>query len=319
MTTLLFSHPSAAEHDTGHGHPERADRIRAVLEALDAPEFECLVRREPPRAEKAALARVHGEDYIDALLNAVPQRGYVRIDADTVMSPASGEAALRAAGALVAAVDAVMAGEATTAFCAVRPPGHHAEPRRGMGFCLFNSVAIGALHARAAHGAGRIAIVDFDVHHGNGTQAAFQSDPSVLFASTHEYPLYPGTGAADERGVGNIYNVPLAPMSGSVEFRAGIERVVLPALEAFQPDLILVSAGFDAHARDPLATLRLDEEDFAWITRRLVDIAGECCRGRIVSTLEGGYDLLALAGSDSAHVRELMRSGGAGEVPGNRA
>jgi len=319
MTTLLFNHPSAAEHDTGHGHPERADRIRAVLEALDAPEFESLVRREPPRADKVALARVHSEDYIDALLNAVPQRGYVRIDADTVMSPASGEAALRAAGALVAAVDAVMAGEATTAFCAVRPPGHHAEPRRGMGFCLFNSVAIGALHARTVHGVGRIAIVDFDVHHGNGTQAAFQSDPSVMFASTHEYPLYPGTGAADERGVGNIYNVPLAPMSGSVEFRAGIERVVLPALEEFQPDLILVSAGFDAHARDPLATLRLDEDDFAWITRRLVDIAGEYCRGRIVSTLEGGYDLQALAGSVSAHVGELMRSGEAGEAPRNRA
>lgn len=318
MTTLLFSHPSAAEHDTGHGHPERADRIRAVLQALDAPEFEALERREAPRADKAALARVHRTDYIDALLEAVPERGYVRIDADTVMSPASGEAALRAAGALVAAVDAVMTGEATTAFCAVRPPGHHAEPRRGMGFCLFNSVAVGALHARTAHGAGRVAIVDFDVHHGNGTQAAFQSDPSVLFASTHEYPLYPGTGAADERGVGNIYNVPLAPMSGSAEFRAGIERVVLPALEEFAPDLILVSAGFDAHARDPLATLRLNEDDYGWVTRRLVDIAGEHCQGRIISTLEGGYDLQALAASVGAHVRELMRGGDAAEAARKR-
>jgi acetoin utilization deacetylase AcuC-like enzyme len=310
MTTLLFSHPSAADHDTGHGHPERADRIRAVLKALDAPEFTGLIRREPPRADQGDLARVHDARYVEALLEAVPQQGYVRLDADTVMSPASGEAALRAAGALTAAVDAVMAGDATSAFCAVRPPGHHAEPRRGMGFCLFNSIAIGALHARAAHGVERIAIVDFDVHHGNGTQAVFESDPAVLFASTHEYPLYPGTGAADERGAGNIYNVPLAPMSGSAEFRAGIERVVLPALEEFEPELMLVSAGFDAHARDPLATLRLDEEDFAWVTRRLVDIAGEHCEGRIVSTLEGGYDLQALAASVGVHVRELLRAGG---------
>lgn len=309
MTTLLFTHASAAEHDTGHGHPERADRIRAVMQALEQPTFAGLLRREAPRAEKAALARVHKQDYIDALLAAVPERGYVRIDADTVMSPASGDAALRAAGALVAAVDAVMTGEASSAFCAVRPPGHHAEPRRGMGFCLFNSIAVGALHARSTHGVSRVAIVDFDVHHGNGTQAVFQSDPSVLFASTHEYPLYPGTGAADERGVGNVYNVPLAPMSGSAEFRAGIDRIVLPALEAFAPELILVSAGFDAHARDPLATLRLEEEDFAWVTRRLVDIAGEFCGGRIVSTLEGGYDLGALAGSVAAHVGELMRAG----------
>jgi acetoin utilization deacetylase AcuC-like enzyme len=250
---------------------------------------------------------VHGEDYIEALLAAVPAEGYVRIDADTVMSPASGEAALHAAGAVIAAIDAVLGGAATTAFCAVRPPGHHAEPRRGMGFCLFNSIAVGALHARAAHQVGRIAIVDFDVHHGNGTQAAFQSDPSVMYASSHEYPLYPGTGAADERGVGNIYNVPLAPMSGSAEFRAGMERIVLPALEEFVPDLILVSAGFDAHARDPLATLRLTEDDFAWITRRLVSLAGELCDGRLVSTLEGGYDLDALGASVAAHVRELMR------------
>jgi acetoin utilization deacetylase AcuC-like enzyme len=307
MTTLLYTHASAAEHDTGHGHPERSDRIRAVLAALDAPGFAGLERREAPRAELAALARVHGEDYIEALLAAVPAEGYVRIDADTVMSPASGEAALHAAGAVIAAIDAVLGGAATTAFCAVRPPGHHAEPRRGMGFCLFNSIAVGALHARAAHQVGRIAIVDFDVHHGNGTQAAFQSDPSVMYASSHEYPLYPGTGAADERGVGNIYNVPLAPMSGSAEFRAGMERIVLPALEEFVPDLILVSAGFDAHARDPLATLRLTEDDFAWITRRLVSLAGELCDGRLVSTLEGGYDLDALGASVAAHVRELMR------------
>lgn len=307
MTTLLYTHASAAEHDTGHGHPERSDRIRAVLAALTTPEFAELERREAPRAEPTELSRAHGRDYIEAVLAAVPAEGYVRIDPDTVMSPASGEAALRAAGAVIAAVNAVLGGEATSAFCAVRPPGHHAEPRRGMGFCLFNNIAIGALHARAVHQVGRVAIVDFDVHHGNGTQAIFQSDPSVLFASSHEYPLYPGTGAADERGVGNIYNVPLPPLSGSAEFRAGMERIVLPALEEFVPDLILVSAGFDAHARDPLATLRLSEDDFAWITRRLVELAGEMCAGRIVSTLEGGYDLEALSASVAAHVRELMQ------------
>jgi acetoin utilization deacetylase AcuC-like enzyme len=309
MTTLLFTHPSAAEHDTGRGHPERADRIRAVMAALDADRFAPLDRREAPPATLDQIVRVHRRDYAEALLAAVPKEGMVRIDADTAMSPASGEAALRAAGALCAAIDGVMAGEGSAAFCAMRPPGHHAEPGRGMGFCLFNSVAVGAAHARAVHGLERVAVVDFDVHHGNGSQAAFERDASVLFASSHEYPLYPGTGAADECGVGNIFNVPLAPQSGSVEFRRGWERTILPALEDFAPELILVSAGFDAHARDPLATLRLDEADFAWITGKLVEIAGEKCNGRIVSTLEGGYDLQALSDSVSAHVEALMRAG----------
>jgi acetoin utilization deacetylase AcuC-like enzyme len=304
---LLFTHPSSEEHDTGEGHPERADRIRAVREILGGAGFDALERREAPRAELDHIVRVHREHYVDAVLDAVPAEGIAMLDEDTAISPASGEAALRAVGAMVAAVDAVVAGEAKTAFCAVRPPGHHAEPARGMGFCLFNNVAIGAAYARAAHGLARVAVVDFDVHHGNGTQAAFQRDPSVLFASTHQFPLFPGTGAADERGVGNIYNVPLAPGSGSTEFRAGMEDIVLPALEAFAPELVLVSAGFDAHARDPLAALKLEEEDFAWITAKLVDIAGECCNGRIVSTLEGGYDLEALANSVAAHVGELLR------------
>jgi acetoin utilization deacetylase AcuC-like enzyme len=309
MTTLFYSHPSSVEHDTGRGHPERADRIRAVMAALDADRFKSLDRREAPRAEIDQIARVHRRDYVEALLAAVPAEGMVHLDADTALSPASGEAALRAAGALCAAVDAVMAGEGNAAFCAMRPPGHHAEPGRGMGFCLFNSVAVAAAHAREAHGLQRVAVVDFDVHHGNGTQAAFERVADVFFASSHEYPLYPGTGAEDERGVGNIYNVPLAPQSGSIEFRRGWERVVLPALEEFRPELVLISAGFDAHARDPLATLRLDEEDFAWITGKLVDIAGECCGGRIVSTLEGGYDLQALSDSAAAHVESLMKAG----------
>ena len=306
--TLLFSHSSSAKHDTGRGHPERPDRIRAVLDALAAPAFDGLDRREAPRVDPDAVARAHPDGYVDRLLEAVPNDGLVRIDADTVISPESGDAALRAAGALTAAVDAVIAKQATNAFCAVRPPGHHAEPTRSMGFCLFNNVAIGALHARATHGLDKIAAIDFDVHHGNGTQAMFETDPGLLFASTHEYPLYPGTGSASETGVGNIFNVPLDGGSGSAEFRTGMDEIILPALREFGPEMIFVSAGFDAHASDPLASLRLQEDDFAWVTTRLVEIAGECCDGRIVATLEGGYDLEALAASVSAHVSALMQA-----------
>ena len=304
--TIIFTHQSAEDHDPGPGHPERSDRIRAVMQVLDSASFADLERRESPVADIDQIARIHRRDYVTSVLDAVPATGYARIDPDTVMSPATGDAALRSVGAAIAAVDAVMAGEATNAFCAVRPPGHHAEPGRGMGFCLFNNVAIAAAHARAAHKVDRVAIVDFDVHHGNGTQAAFWSDPSVMFASSHEYPFYPGTGAEDECGQGNIHNVPLLSSSGSVEFRRGIERKILPALEAFKPGLILTSAGFDAHARDPLASIRLEEEDFAWITRKIVDIAGEYCGGKLVSSLEGGYDLEALSSSVSAHLTALM-------------
>jgi acetoin utilization deacetylase AcuC-like enzyme len=236
----------------------------------------------------------------------VPKSGYTAIDGDTVMSAATGEAALRAAGALTAAVDAVMMAETKTAFCAVRPPGHHAEPSRGMGFCFFNNIAIGARHARVAHGLKRGGLVDFDVHHGNGTQAAFWEDPGVFFASTHQYPLYPGTGSADERGAGNIVNVPLRPGTNGAEFRSRVERDILPALDLFGPELVLISAGFDAHTRDPLANLDLTEDDFAWCTARLREIADKHAAGRMVSTLEGGYDLRALAGSAAAHVAELM-------------
>jgi acetoin utilization deacetylase AcuC-like enzyme len=306
MTTTVFSHPSSAAHDTGAGHPERPDRIRAVLRALDGEAFAGLTRREAPAAEIDQVARVHPDGYVERLLAAVPDEGTVRLDADTVMSPASGEAALRAAGALIAAVDAVVSGDADNAFCAIRPPGHHAEPGRGMGFCLFNNIAIAAAHARAAHGLEKIAVVDFDVHHGNGTQAYFESDPALFFGSTHEYPLYPGTGAASETGVGNIFNVPLSSGSGSAAFRSGMDHHILPALRAFGPDLILISAGFDAHENDPLASLRLHEDDYGWVTGRIREIAGELCAGRIVSTLEGGYDLDALAASVTAHVQALM-------------
>ncbi len=308
MTTLIFGHESSELHDMGQGHPERPDRIRAVKRVLEADRFKELEHREAPLATVDQIARVHDRNYVTKLLEAVPDEGRVQIDPDTSMCPESGEAALRASGAIVAAIDAVVAGEANSAFCAVRPPGHHAEPARGMGFCLFNNVAIGVEHARKAHNLERVAVVDFDVHHGNGTQAAFWSEPNVLFASSHQFPFYPGTGAEDETGVGNIFNVPLADGAGSVLFRRGMERVVLPALEEFDPDLIVVSAGFDGHARDPLANIRLEEEDFEWITGKLVDIAGEFCDGRIVSSLEGGYDLDSLSFSTTAHLTALMRA-----------
>jgi len=277
-----------------------------VLDALSAPAFSSLLRRDAPLAETTHLARVHDAEFVDQVMAAIPETGRAYLDADTGVSPGSREAALRAAGALVAAVDAIMAGEGDNAFCAVRPPGHHAEPRRAMGFCLFNNVAIGALHARVAHQLSRPAVIDFDVHHGNGTQARFAADPDLFFASTHQWPLYPGTGGPNERGVGNIFNLTLAPGSGSDSFREAMSAHILPALDAFAPDIILVSAGFDAHAEDPLANLRFVESDYAWVTSELVEMARRHCQGRLVSTLEGGYNLAALARSVEAHVRALM-------------
>ena len=306
MTTLLFTHPACLDHDTAPGHPERPARLRAVLEALSGDEFAGLERREAPPATEEELARVHPAAYVRWVLDAVPEEGYARLDPDTIVSPGSREAALRAAGAARAAVDAVIAGEAANAFCAVRPPGHHAEPSRAMGFCLFNNVAVGALHAHVAHGLARVAVVDFDVHHGNGTQAAFEHDARLFFASTHQMPLYPGTGSRNERGVGNIVNAPLPPGASGADFRHVFAERVLPPLEDFRPDMLFISAGFDAHAADPLANLNLTAEDFAWATAKLVELAGRHCGGRIVSTLEGGYDLQALASSVAAHLRELM-------------
>ena len=306
MTTLLYAHPACLEHDPGRHHPESAARLRAVFDTLADPEFARLERREAPEATLEDLLRVHPRAHVERLLRSVPKSGHVGIDADTILSPASGAAALRAAGAVVAAVDAVAAREADNAFCAVRPPGHHAEPDRAMGFCLFNNIAIGALRARAAHNLHRIAVIDFDVHHGNGTQAAFEADSGLFYASTHQSPLYPGTGSASETGVGNIVNAPLRPMAGSREFRAAMSGHILPALDAFRPELMLISAGFDAHRSDPLAQLMLDEADYTWVTERLVEIADRHAGGRLVSALEGGYDLPALGASVAAHVRVLM-------------
>lgn len=307
MYTSLFTHSACLDHDTGLGHPECADRLRAVLAALETEEFYMLDRQEAPRATNEQLLRAHPQHHIDRVFAAIPETEHSGIDADTVVSPGSGEAALRAAGAVVAAVDAVATGLSRNAFCAVRPPGHHAEREKPMGFCLFNNVAVGAYHARAAHGLQRIAVMDFDVHHGNGTQDIFQHDPDLLYCSTHQSPLYPGTGAPDERGeYGNCVNATLPAMAGSPEFRHAMTTIILPAIDHFKPDLLIISAGFDAHSRDPLASLHLIDDDFVWATRKLGDLARTHCGARIVSVLEGGYNLRALASASAAHVRELM-------------
>ncbi|WP_149537294.1 histone deacetylase family protein [Siccirubricoccus phaeus] len=309
MSVLLLTHRACLRHEPGEGHPESPDRLRAVLRALDDEEFAELIRGEAPEATAEQLALAHPAEYVAAILGIRPAEGEtVPLDADTLMSHGSAEAASRAAGAAVAAVDAVMRGEVRRAFCAVRPPGHHAEPRRPMGFCFFSSAVIAARQAQRAHGAARVAILDFDVHHGNGSQACVEDDASILYASSHQFPLYPGTGAARERGVGNVFNAPLRPGADGEAFRAAWAAELLPAVEGFAPELVVVSAGFDAHARDPLAQLRVREADFAWLTAEICALAERHCRGRVVSLLEGGYDLEALAASAAAHVRVLLRA-----------
>jgi acetoin utilization deacetylase AcuC-like enzyme len=306
MTTFYYTHPSFLSHDTGSGHPESPLRLRAIATVLKRPAFAALVEKEAPRAEIGQILRVHSQNHVDKVMNSIPPRGILHLDPDTPVSSGSGEAALRAVGAVCAAVDEVFKGEAHNAFCGIRPPGHHAEPNHAMGFCLFNNIAIAAEHARHSHGIKRVAIIDFDVHHGNGTQHAFEKNPDVLYASTHQHPWYPGSGSASETGVGNIFNAPLAAGSGSKEFRAAMEGKILPAVDHFKPELILVSAGFDAHKDDPLASLNLLEDDFAWITRELLALAKQHCGGKLVSALEGGYNLEALGESVGAHVGALL-------------
>ncbi len=271
--------------------------------------FDDLIRKEAPLAEIADIERAHPGEYIDAIREAVPEEGLVRVDGDTVLSPKSWDAALRAVGSGVEAVDQVMTGKVSNAFCAIRPCGHHAEHSVAMGFCVFNNIAIAGLHARAKHGAERVAVVDFDVHHGNGTQAMFWSDKDLYFGSTHQMPLFPGTGALSEAGVGNIWNAPLRAGDGGEVFREAFESRILPALKKHRPDLILISAGFDAHERDPLGSIRLVEDDFAWATQKIAGIADTQCKGRVVSMLEGGYDLEGLAKSVAVHVKALMDAG----------
>jgi acetoin utilization deacetylase AcuC-like enzyme len=311
LTTAVFTHPACLGHETPPGHPESADRLRAVLHELDR--IDGLMREEAPAATRDDLARAHDPALIEKILVELAEEAtrehFVRVDADTAMSAGSAEAALRAAGATIAAADAVMAGKITNAFCAVRPPGHHAGRKRAMGFCLFNNVAVAALHLRAKHGLKRIAVIDFDVHHGNGTQDIFWNDSDLFYASTHQWPLYPGTGEPSEKGVtGNIVNAPLPPGAGGEAFRAVFSKLVLPALDSFGPEFVFISAGFDAHRDDPLAELRLTEADFAWATGEICALAAKHCGSRVVSALEGGYDLDALARSAGAHVRALMEA-----------
>jgi len=302
----LYTHADCLKHAGGPDHAERPARLRAVLQALDHDRFAALDRIEAPRASREQLSRVHSATHVDRILAHAGDSELRALDEDTWVGPGSVEAALRAAGAVAAAVDAVLGGQCEAAFCAVRPPGHHATADEAMGFCLFNNVAVGAAQALAVHGLKRVAIADFDVHHGNGTQAIFEREPRVLFLSSHQSPLYPSSGAEDECGVGNIVNGTLSPGAGSLEFRELWTHRLLPRLHAFKPQLVLVSAGFDAHRRDPLADIRLGQEDYAWITGQLLALARRHAGGRLVSSLEGGYDLAALAASVTAHVGALM-------------
>ncbi len=308
MPTLLFTHSACVQHDTGEYHPESSDRLRAILHVLDHQDFFYLLREQAPRATDEQLLRAHTRAHIDHILSSVPTGDDIHeIDSDTFISRHSGEAALRAAGAVVAAVDEVAAGRCRNAFCAVRPPGHHAEPGEAMGFCLFNNVAIGALHARAVHGYQRVAVIDFDVHHGNGTQRILWDVPGTFYASTHQVDAFPYSGMAEETGgAGIVVNAPLAASSGSETFREAWAGTILPRLREFAPDFLIVSAGFDAHAADPIAHLRLHVSDFEWLTRELAEIARQTAGNRLVSVLEGGYDIRALAACVAAHLRVLM-------------
>jgi acetoin utilization deacetylase AcuC-like enzyme len=309
MSTLILSHEACFQHEPGPHHPESPQRLKAVLEALRAPGFGDLRWAEAPMGTREQALLIHDSEYFDAIQDAAPERGYVLLDAgDTLMSPGSWEATMRCIGAACAGVDAVIKGEARNVFCATRPCGHHAEPDKAMGFCIFNQAAIAAAYAHEVHGLERVAVVDFDVHHGNGTQAAFYNRPQLLYASSHQWPFYPGTGARSETGVDhNIVNVPLPPGSDSAYFRTHVENEMLPAIRRFNPAFIVISAGFDAHTLDPLASVNLHDDDYTWITRELMNIADATCEGRIVSILEGGYSMAALKTATAAHVRELMQ------------
>ncbi len=310
MTTLYITHETFLDHDTGDWHPERADRVQAIDRALSDERFQNLQRAEAPEATREQIVRAHPGRYFDFLESSRPECDSISLDGgDTIMSPGTWVAALHAAGAGIQAVNEVMQGLASNAFCLVRPPGHHAEIARANGFCFFNNAAIAAFHAHAAYGAERVAVVDFDVHHGNGTQSIFWSHPSFFYASSHQMPLFPGTGSLSERGEsGNIVNAPLRAGDGSEQFREAYESVILPSLRRHAPDLIIVSAGFDGHRSDPLANINLVEEDYAWVTRKLAEVARERCGGRLVSLLEGGYDLTALSRSVAVHVQALLEA-----------
>ena len=308
MQTIVYTHEACLEHRPGPHHPESPDRLKAVLNALRVPAFAELIWRDAPLGTREQVELIHDPDFVDEVEALVPTSGYATLDGgDTVMSPGSWEAVMRCVGAACAGVDDVMTGQARNVFCATRPCGHHAEPDRAMGFCIFNQAAIAAVHALETYDLSRVAVIDFDVHHGNGTQAAFWNRPELFYASSHQSPFYPGTGAASEQGVAhNIVNVPLHRGCDSAQYRLQTAAVILPALRRFDPQLIIISAGFDAHTSDPLAQLNLTDEDYRWVTAELMKIADDCCEGRIVSVLEGGYSLAALASSTAVHVETLM-------------
>jgi acetoin utilization deacetylase AcuC-like enzyme len=310
MITSIYTHPACLAHRPGPHHPESPQRLAAVLQALEAPAFSAARRRDAPRGTRAQILLAHSASYVDAVEKAAPRDGLRMLDGgDTIMSPGTWEAVLRCVGAACAAVDDVVSGRTRNAFCATRPCGHHAEAERAMGFCIFNQAAIAALHARAAHGLRRVAVMDFDVHHGNGTQNCFYDDPDLFYGSSHQSPFYPGTGARSESGVaGNIVNIPLQQGCDSATFRRHMRTQMLPALRDFAPELLVISAGFDAHHLDPLGGLSLTDDDFHWITRELMAVADHSARGRVVSTLEGGYSLQGLASGTAAHVRALMQT-----------
>ena len=309
MTTRLYEHSIFLEHAVPAGHPERPDRLRALNEALSHPNFAALDRKEAPQANEDAVLLAHPEEHLFAVMRAMPEEEdeINQLESDTYAGVKSLQAAFTGIGGALAAVDDVMSGSHDNAFVASRPPGHHAERMRAMGFCFFNNAAIAARHAQQKHGLERVAIIDWDVHHGNGTQDIFEADPSVLYCSTHQMPLYPGTGRKDETGVGNIVNAPLSANTGSDHFREAFKDRVLPAIRNFSPDLIIISAGFDAHHRDPLAQINLVADDFDWATGKLMDMAGDFASNRLVSILEGGYDLQGLAESAGAHIFRLMK------------
>ena len=307
MTTVLYTHPACLGHETGGGHPESAERLKALLSRLSEPEFDALERRAAPRARRGQLSRAHDIPYITKVFAMAPKAGKAYVAPDTVMSPGSLSAATRAAGAVCAAVDAVLSGEALNAFCAVRPPGHHASKSNTMGFCVFNNIAVGVEQARQVHGLKRMAVVDFDVHHGNGTEVIFRNDPNIMVASIHQALIFPKSGASCDIGAGNLVNVPLARNTSAEDFRRAFEDKIVARVMEFAPELLFVSAGFDAHVQDPLGDLQLGNSDFGWLTERLMEIAERHCGGKLVSALEGGYDPDAVASAGATHIKALMR------------
>ena len=308
MSTLLITHSTCLEHDTGMGHPERPDRLRAIQSVLSDSAFDTLIREEAPFGKEEDILRAHPQSHIDMVKASIPDVDYQYLDGDTLLCPNSLEPVFRAVGAATYAVDQVMGEKVHNAFCAMRPPGHHAEKTKAMGFCFFNNIAVAAYYAREKYGCERVAVVDFDVHHGNGTQDIFWNDPNMFYASCHEMPLFPGTGSASERGAGNIFNLPLQPGSDGNSLKTPFQEVILKNLEAFNPDLLLISAGFDAHVRDPLSSINWNESDFMWITQSLLGIANQKTQGKVVSILEGGYDLKGLSSSVAIHIVELMKN-----------